>query len=46
MRLGPGDAEEHEEIIGGVTVGLSLAGVEVQTRSLARLGVASPSCSS
>jgi signal transduction histidine kinase/HAMP domain-containing protein len=37
MRLGPGDAEEHEEIIGGVTVGLSLAGVEVQTRSLARL---------
>jgi signal transduction histidine kinase/HAMP domain-containing protein len=33
----PRDVQPGEEIIGGVTVGLSLAGVEAQTRGLARL---------
>ena len=37
VRARPGDVQQREEIIGGVTVGLSLAGLEAQTRGLARL---------
>ena len=37
MRGRPRDAEQREEIIGGVTIGLSLAAVEMQMRALATL---------